>query len=195
MQEGGQRHDHKTNNCILYGPCFVVQGLPWWLQSALLANLVIISIWTMNMKYGDAENRMWSCFAIIASVYLFSQMPVPRRQLLYFPFTLLRPAQCRIEERWSVLLIRPLLKPWILVHNAKTASYFIWLRSCFSLLLLLHLNHNGYILKLLQTLSIREIKRSQGLCSFLDKGKTNSSLQQCTDISKLAFNYLHTLVY
>lgn len=24
MQEGGQRHDHETNNYILYGPCFVV---------------------------------------------------------------------------------------------------------------------------------------------------------------------------
>ena len=24
LQEEGQRHDHKPNNCTLYGPCFVV---------------------------------------------------------------------------------------------------------------------------------------------------------------------------
>lgn len=48
------------------------RGFPGGSSLSLLANLVIISIWTMNMKYDDAENRMWSCFAIIASVYLFN---------------------------------------------------------------------------------------------------------------------------
>lgn len=48
------------------------RGFPGGSSLSLLANLVIISIWTMNMKYGDAENRMWSYFPIIASVCLFS---------------------------------------------------------------------------------------------------------------------------
>lgn len=48
------------------------RGFPGGSSLSLLANLVIISIWTMNMKYGDAESRMWSYFPIIASVCLFS---------------------------------------------------------------------------------------------------------------------------
>lgn len=109
------------------------RGFPGGSSLSLLANLVIISIWTMNMKYGDAENRMWSYFPIIASVCLFSQLQVSCRQLLYFPFTPLCPAQCRIEDKCSVLLIRPLLKPRILVHNAKKTFFPRPSDACFIL--------------------------------------------------------------
>lgn len=50
------------------------------------------------MEYGNAENRMYSYSAVIASTYLFNYMQVPCRQLLNFPYNPL----CQLSAGYKV---------------------------------------------------------------------------------------------